>query len=223
MLGSNSLLSLAALVLAGIASVHAQTATTISDEMNALVVNIPEACLDVCSPWRQAYQQCPVASDASTAYSTCTCATSFVNNFNACTGCMANTFNAEGDATDAQTATQAPADLGTYCAAAGLAESSSSSTTSSVMTSTSTTDPAAVTTTTDSSASTSSSSSSSAVSSSSTASGIVGGAGGPASAGGPFPSQTKQPSAFTNAGTTFELAKLSGGVVVGLFSAMMML
>ncbi|GAA5846312.1 hypothetical protein JCM3766R1_002204 [Sporobolomyces carnicolor] len=214
---SSTLVSFATLFLAA-ASVSAQSASSISEEMNTLVVNIPEACLSVCSAWRTGYQQCPVASDATTDFSGCTCATDFVNNFNACTGCMANTLNAQGDMTLAGTATQAPTDLANYCAAAGLSESTSSSTTTSSETTSSTTSAAAATTTaTDSTTSTDSSSSS--TSSSSTAAGVVG-AGGPASAGGPFPSQTKAPSAFTNSASNG--IKLSGGVVVGLFAAMMM-
>ncbi|GAA5915391.1 uncharacterized protein JCM6883_006822 [Sporobolomyces salmoneus] len=216
---STTLVSLSA-ILFGAMSVSAQTATTISDTMNQLVVNIPQDCLTTCTPWQQSYQQCPIASDTTPDYSTCTCAAEFVTNYNACTGCMVNSFNAVGDTVDAQTATQAPTDLANYCAAAGISESSSTSslisTTSTSLSSTST-DPAVVTST---SSSDSSMSTSSSVSSSSTASGVVGGVGGPASAGGPFPSQTKQPSAFTNGAGA---VKLSGGVVVGLFCAMMMI
>ncbi|GAA5961207.1 hypothetical protein JCM3765_001264 [Sporobolomyces pararoseus] len=211
---STTLLSFATLLL-GAMSVSAQTANTISEEMNQLAVVIPEACVALCTPWQQAYQQCPVASDATTDYSTCTCATEFVNNFNACTGCMANTLNAQGDTQNGGVATQAPTDLANYCNAAGLSESSSS-TTSSTTSSTSTTDPAATTT----SASSSTDSSSSSSSTSSSTSSVVAGVAGPAVAGGPFPSQTKQPSAFTNGGNAI---KLSGGVFVGLFMAMMML
>jgi len=40
-------------------------------------------------------------------------------------------------------------------------------------------------------------------------------------AGAPFPSQTKQSSVFANGAA--ETIKLSGGVMVGLFAAMMML
>ncbi|GAA5986205.1 hypothetical protein JCM5350_006540 [Sporobolomyces pararoseus] len=213
---STTLLSLATLLL-GAMSVSAQTATTLSEEMNQLAVVIPEACVALCTPWQQAYQQCPVASDATTDYSLCLCASEFVNNFNACTGCMANTLNAQGDTVNAGVATQAPTDLANYCNAAGISESSSSSTTSSTTSSTSTTDPAA--TTTSVSSSTDSSSSSSSTSSSSTSS-VVAGVAGPAVAGGPFPSQTKQPSAFSNGGNAI---KLSGGVFVGLFMAMVML
>ncbi|GAA5888499.1 hypothetical protein JCM16303_002191 [Sporobolomyces ruberrimus] len=218
---STTLLSLATLLFSAL-SVSAQTAQTISDQMNQLVVNIPEACLTTCSPWQTAYQQCPVANDATTDYSTCTCAADFIANYNACTGCMANSFNAAGDAADAQVATQAPADLATYCAAAGVVQSSTSLT-SSIISTTSTTPEIVSTTSTETSPSSSStmmsSDSSSSTASSSTAAGVVG-AGGPASAGGPFPSQTKQPSAFTNEGN---MVKLSGGVFVGLFMAMMMI
>lgn len=213
---STSLLSFATLLL-GALSVSAQTAQTLSDEMNQLAVVIPEACVALCSPWQQAYQQCPVASDATPDYSNCLCATEFVNNFNACTGCMANTLNAQGDTTDAGVATQAPTDLGTYCAAAGLAVTSSSTTATSDVTTSTTSTPDAVATTTATDSSSTASSSAAVSSSSSTAVGAVGSA----VAGGPFPSQTKQPSAFTNSANS--MVQLSGGVFVGLFMAMMMI
>ncbi|GAA5942206.1 uncharacterized protein JCM15063_002042 [Sporobolomyces koalae] len=218
-----TILSTATLALLGAVSVSAQSANTIETEMNTLVVNIPESCLGVCSPWQQAYQQCPVASDATTAYSQCTCAAAFVANYNACTGCMANVFNEVGDTTDAATATQAPTDLSNYCANAGLTEavltSTSTSTTDSV-TSTTTTDAAAATTTTTSAATTATTSSS--VSSSSSASTASGSVGGNPSPGEAFPSQTKSPSAFANSGVSVQGFRLELGVVAGLFMGMML-
>ncbi|GAA5843006.1 hypothetical protein JCM5353_007625 [Sporobolomyces roseus] len=222
---SRTLLPSVFALLALTSTVSAQTATEISTQMNQLALVIPEACVSLCTPWQQAFQQCPAANDLTPDYQQCTCQTDFVSNFNACTGCMANTLNEQGDTTNAAIATAAPGDLSTYCASTAGALTSSSSTTSELTTSTTESIIPTTTSSTEVFASTtslplgggvatSSSSSSTSSSEAAIATGVVAGA--------PFPSQTKQPSVFSNGGGQ-EMIKLSGGVLVGLFGAIMML
>ncbi|GAA6062975.1 hypothetical protein JCM10212_005734 [Sporobolomyces blumeae] len=228
----------ATLVLALAAGVQAQTATDIGTEMTSLAVAIPESCLTVCDPWRTAYRNCPVDTDAT--YSTCTCDATFIANFNACTGCMANELNAQGDTVNGPLATQAPTDLQNYCATAGDVVSSTStdslsststdplstststtdSSTSTTDSSTSTTDSSTSTTTTATPVATTSSTGSSSSSSSSTTTPAPVQTTPAVAVGGAFPSQTKSANVFTNGG---EVVRAGSGVLAAVVAAALMI
>ncbi|GAA5911342.1 hypothetical protein JCM8208_005226 [Rhodotorula glutinis] len=105
--------------------VAAQTAAEVDTEQQTLATVIPGSCSAVCGTWLTSLAACPGPTDDA-GYSACVCDATFVTNFDACAGCLANDL-ATSDAANAATASTAPGDLSGYCASAGTVVSTTSS------------------------------------------------------------------------------------------------
>ncbi|KAM0787014.1 hypothetical protein ACM66B_006282 [Microbotryomycetes sp. NB124-2] len=206
----------------------AQTATTIRNDLDAVALIIPVACVSLCTPWQAAFSACPVAAVAT--FETCVCSATHINAATACFNCMTTELTADDDA-DAATPATALTDLGTYCdtviqVSTGTATGTSTSTTSSTTTTTTTTSSTTTTTTSTTSLTTTTSAASSAssgLSSSSsysprpsvvTVSSLDTGVG--------FPTQTKSANVFSGARRQ-EAAVGVGAAVVGGAAVLAML
>ncbi|KAK4049665.1 hypothetical protein OIV83_003940 [Microbotryomycetes sp. JL201] len=196
----------------------AQTATTIRNDLDAVSLIIPVACVSLCTPWQAAFSACPVAAVAT--FETCVCSATHINAATACFNCMTTELTADDD-TQAAVPSTALTDLGTYCDTAvqvSTGTATSTSTRTSLTTTTTTTSTTSSTTTTSSSTTTSAATSASSSGSSSsssysprpsvvTVSSLDTGVG--------FPTQTKSANVFSGA-TRQHAAGVGAGLVGGV-------